>query len=193
MTCISRDMQSLNSAAPAQQPRERSSGRSKPRPMGRGAPGMGKGARPQLPHSQPSCAWMLFLDARARNSSPAPVPSIRPLFHGNQQAAAAAAASRQGRTRTTCKPAQPSQRFLQRSIAPCPHRNVRPGLCLSSRGGQGSRQTLTLRRRNKHTLARCVPTFAFTTPTINITVFVALVSTRTAHYRQPDLQSIKPV
>lgn len=139
MTCISRDMQSLNSAAPAQQPRERSSGRSGPQPMGRGAPGMGKGALPQLPHSQPSGAWMLFLDARARNSSPAPVPSIRPLFHGNQQRAAA---SRRGRTRTTCKPAQPSQRFLQRSIAPCAHRNVRPGLWLSSRGGQGSRQTL---------------------------------------------------
>lgn len=144
--------------------------------MGGGAPGMGKGARPQLSHSQPSGAWDAISCARARNSSPAPVPSIRPLFHGNQQAS-----SKQHKpANLQASPAQPA--LLQLPTAPCPRRNVRSGRWQSSRGGQGIKAHSLAAPSNKHTLARCVPTFAFTTRTINITVFVALVST----YTQPD-------
>ena len=87
MTCISEGPVKSKFCSPSpatQQPQGGSSGSGGPQPMGTSVPGMGNGARPQLSHSQPSGAWMLFLDARARNSSPAPVPSIRPLFHGNQ-------------------------------------------------------------------------------------------------------------
>lgn len=142
--------------------------------MRRGAPGMGKGAQPQLPHSQPSGAWMLFLDARARNSSPAPVPSARPsirrpLFHGNQQQQAAGSAAQ------TCKPAQPSQRFF---AAPCPYRNIRSGCWLSSQGGQGKVGIRCGRRINTHSLVVSRPSLLLHTLLIS-TVFVALVSTQT--------------
>lgn len=134
--------------------------------------GWGKERDPSSRIPSPQVLGMLFL---AREPAIPVQPPSRPSALFSTATSKQAASS----TNLQASPAQPA--LLQLPTAPCPRRNVRSGRWQSSRGGQGTKATLAV-PSNKHTLARCVPTFAFTTRTINITVFVALVST----YTQPD-------
>lgn len=174
-------MQSLNSAAPAQPAREGSSGTqweqwataNEEGSTGEHQ-GWGKERDPGIPHSQPSGAWMLFLDARARNSSPAPVPSARPsirrpLFHGNQQQS-----SRFSSTNLQASPAQPA--LFCKPHVPITTSDLDVG-CLV-KAGQGKVGIRCGRRINTHSLVVSRPSLLLHTLLIS-TVFVALVSTQT--------------
>lgn len=120
--------------------------------------------------------WGLFLESWSPQFQSSPRPS-RPsaLF------STATSNKQQSKERQAAQPASrpsPASSFAV-SIAPCPHRNVRSGRWLSSRGGQGIRHKLR-RRINTHTRSLCSrPSFALPQRTINIHGLCCLHSLKT--------------
>lgn len=154
---------------------------------------MGKGARPQLLHSQPSGAgglggcWVLGCYFSTREPA-FPSHSHNPVQPPSSPSNRPPSFPRQPATSPKPKPAQPASFRL--AHVPCPHHNVRsrPRRWLSSRGGQGSRHKL---RRRINTLARSVPTFVRFTIVITITVFVSVALVSTAQIAN-DQSSLVP-